>query len=107
MVSFLLIIDECKAFMPHTEALRRSAESTMHKSVRTVFSRLRYLDPETEERKLARAQEVAASQTDITPSPTPISDVALKSAELLVDSNLSATSPPMQEVPKTECKSFL
>ncbi|KAH9901236.1 Sec7-domain-containing protein [Cubamyces lactineus] len=36
-----------------SEILRRSAESTLHQLVRTVFARLYDLDPEAEERKLA------------------------------------------------------
>jgi brefeldin A-resistance guanine nucleotide exchange factor 1 len=34
------------------ETLRRSSESTMHALVRTIFTRLHYLDPGTEEAKL-------------------------------------------------------
>ncbi|KAG6832717.1 hypothetical protein H0H92_012289 [Tricholoma furcatifolium] len=40
-----------------SETLRRSAENTMHALVRTVFSRLRHLDPEAEEAKLRVADE--------------------------------------------------
>lgn len=36
----------------HSETLRRSAETTMHTLVRTVFSKLHELDPEEEEAKL-------------------------------------------------------
>jgi len=43
-----------------TETLRRAAEDTMHALVRTVFSRLCTLDPETEEEKLRGADEVTA-----------------------------------------------
>ncbi|KAG6869073.1 hypothetical protein C0993_003393 [Termitomyces sp. T159_Od127] len=42
-----------------SETLRRSAENTMHALVRTVFSRLHYLDPATEEAKLRTIDEVA------------------------------------------------
>ncbi|KAF5372839.1 hypothetical protein D9758_001701 [Tetrapyrgos nigripes] len=41
-----------------SEILRRSAENTMHKLVRTVFSRLHTLDPEAEEAKLAEEDDV-------------------------------------------------
>ncbi|RDB21501.1 hypothetical protein Hypma_011417 [Hypsizygus marmoreus] len=40
-----------------SETLRRSAENTMHALVRTVFSRLHYLDPDIEEAKLRTANE--------------------------------------------------
>ncbi|KAG5650374.1 hypothetical protein H0H81_012461 [Sphagnurus paluster] len=40
-----------------SETLRRSAENTMHTLVRTVFSRLHYLEPEFEEAKLAVPDE--------------------------------------------------
>ncbi|KAH0584078.1 hypothetical protein H2248_009651 [Termitomyces sp. 'cryptogamus'] len=42
-----------------SETLRRSAENTMHTLVRTVFSRLHYLDPATEEAKLQTVDEDA------------------------------------------------
>jgi len=37
----------------HSETLRRSAETAMHRLVRIVFSKLKSLDPEEEESKLA------------------------------------------------------
>ncbi|GLB35139.1 putative guanine nucleotide exchange [Lyophyllum shimeji] len=40
-----------------SETLRRSAENTMHALVRTVFSRLHYLEPDTEEAKLRTTDE--------------------------------------------------
>lgn len=40
-----------------TETLRRSAEHTMHALVRTVFSRLHFLDPEKEEARLRPGDE--------------------------------------------------
>ncbi|KAJ3778565.1 hypothetical protein FB446DRAFT_840732 [Lentinula raphanica] len=42
-----------------SEILRRSAENTMHALVRTVFSRLHSIDPETEEAKLVVDDEEA------------------------------------------------
>ncbi|KAH9180347.1 Sec7-like domain is implicated in guanine nucleotide exchange function [Lactarius sanguifluus] len=50
-----------------SEALRRSAELTMHQLVRTVFSKLHDLDPESEEKKLSSAP---LSGTDQPPPPT-------------------------------------
>ncbi|KAH9048480.1 Sec7-like domain is implicated in guanine nucleotide exchange function [Lactarius hengduanensis] len=50
-----------------SEALRRSAELTMHQLVRTVFSKLHDLDPESEEKKLSSAP---LSGTDLPPPPT-------------------------------------
>ncbi|KAH9030672.1 Sec7-like domain is implicated in guanine nucleotide exchange function [Lactarius pseudohatsudake] len=49
-----------------SEALRRSAELTMHQLVRTVFSKLHDLDPESEEKKLS---SVPLSGTDQPPPP--------------------------------------
>lgn len=49
-----------------SEALRRSAELTMHQLVRTVFSKLHDLDPESEEKKLSN---VPLSGTDQPPPP--------------------------------------
>lgn len=40
-----------------TETLRRSSESTMHALVRTIFTRLHYFDPATEEAKLQMTDE--------------------------------------------------
>ncbi|KAI9446656.1 Sec7-like domain is implicated in guanine nucleotide exchange function [Lactarius indigo] len=50
-----------------SEALRRSAELTMHQLVRTVFSKLHGLDPESEEKKLS---STPPSGTDQPPPPT-------------------------------------
>ncbi|KAN0128483.1 Sec7-like domain is implicated in guanine nucleotide exchange function [Lactarius tabidus] len=50
-----------------SEALRRSAELTMHQLVRTVFSKLHDLDPESEEKKLSSAPPPG---TDQPPPPT-------------------------------------
>lgn len=62
-----------------TEALRRSAELTMHKIVRTVLSKLYILDPASEEKRLLSPPSVpvAAAGTDpsaSTPSSEPSSD---------------------------------
>ncbi|KAI0273816.1 hypothetical protein BC834DRAFT_855713 [Gloeopeniophorella convolvens] len=46
-----------------SEALRRSAELTMHKLVRNVFSRLHILDPEEEEKRLLAVPSVPVSET--------------------------------------------
>ncbi|KAI9452317.1 Sec7-like domain protein [Russula earlei] len=60
-----------------SEALRRSAEMTMHRLVRTVLSKLNALDPVSEERKLLGVPSASVTGTDPSPSaPTlePVSD---------------------------------
>ncbi|KAK7440220.1 GDP/GTP exchange factor for ARF [Stygiomarasmius scandens] len=49
-----------------SEILRRSAENTMHKLVRTVFSRLHSLDPEVEEAKLTVNEEEGEGEVKMT-----------------------------------------
>jgi len=56
-----------------TEALRRSAELTMHKLVRTILSKLHTLDPVSEEKRLVVVPRVPAAETD-TSSPTASGD---------------------------------
>ncbi|KAJ4488408.1 hypothetical protein J3R30DRAFT_3435649 [Lentinula aciculospora] len=55
-----------------SEILRRSAESTMHALVRTVFSRLHSIDPDTEEAKLAADDEDAEIKMSVSTTQIPI-----------------------------------
>jgi brefeldin A-resistance guanine nucleotide exchange factor 1 len=55
-----------------TEALRRSAELTMHKLVRTVFSKLYTLDPVGEEKRLALVPSAPTAGTDPSSPTRPI-----------------------------------
>ena len=48
------------------EILRRFAESTMHSLVRQIFYRLHSLDPETEENKIQKAEEVPETSVKMT-----------------------------------------
>jgi brefeldin A-resistance guanine nucleotide exchange factor 1 len=60
-----------------TEALRRSAELTMHKLVRTVFSKLYILDPVSEEKRLSSdlgTPAAGAFPSSSTQSVEPVSD---------------------------------
>ncbi|KAI0048190.1 Sec7-domain-containing protein [Auriscalpium vulgare] len=58
-----------------SEALRRSAELTLHSLVRTVFYRLQHLDPQREEAKLARADESHVNEIDLSVAASPTTTV--------------------------------
>jgi brefeldin A-resistance guanine nucleotide exchange factor 1 len=47
-----------------TEVLKRSAEATMHSLVRTVFSRLKDLEPDEAENQLAHDEEAEKVRTE-------------------------------------------
>jgi hypothetical protein len=53
----------CARLHVTTEALRRSAELTMHKLVRTALSKLYLLDPVSEEKRLASDPTTPAAGT--------------------------------------------
>ncbi|KAJ7093181.1 hypothetical protein C8R44DRAFT_835540 [Mycena epipterygia] len=77
-----------------TETLRRSAENTMHTLVRTVFSRLHYLDPRTEEEKLLAADEDAPdAEIRMTVSTTEATLTEGNSQEILVNRPDSSDGP--------------
>jgi hypothetical protein len=58
------ISSRCNTVHMTTEALRRSAELTMHKLVRTVLSKLYTLDPVSEEKRLVVVPSAPAAGTD-------------------------------------------
>ncbi|KAJ7197212.1 hypothetical protein GGX14DRAFT_471834 [Mycena pura] len=69
-----------------TETLRRSAESTMHTLVRTVFARLHLLDPREEEEKIQTADEdTPDAELRMTVSATDVPSVEEISQEIAVD----------------------
>jgi hypothetical protein len=60
----MYFLPSCYAYVHvTTEALRRSAELTMHKLVRTVLSKLYVLDPVSEEKRLASDATTPAAGT--------------------------------------------
>jgi brefeldin A-resistance guanine nucleotide exchange factor 1 len=88
-----------------TEALRRSAELTMHKLVRTVLSKLYILDPASEEKRLLVLPSAPAAGTDPS-SPT-------QAVEPVSGDPVAASQPvkPVAESPqdtsgtqKSDCK---
>jgi brefeldin A-resistance guanine nucleotide exchange factor 1 len=58
------IVPRCDCSHIMTEALRRSAELTMHKLVRTVLSKLHILDPVSEEKRLLAVPNAPAAGAD-------------------------------------------
>jgi hypothetical protein len=66
-----------------TEALRRSAELSMHKLVRTVLSKLHILDPVSEEKKL--------SSPPSTPTTATFSSSSTRSVEPVPDDSIATT----------------
>lgn len=93
-----------------SEILRRSAETTMHALVRTVFSRLHDLDPETEEAKL-RAGEEDAQEGEIRMTvPTaessnidPESEEVTVEPEHEVEDTTVAKTPTTPSVDRPQC----
>jgi brefeldin A-resistance guanine nucleotide exchange factor 1 len=69
------IFSRCNTVHITTEALRRSAELTMHKLVRTVLSKLHTLDPVSEEKRLVVVPSAPAAETDPS-SPTRLREPA-------------------------------
>jgi len=84
------------------EALRRSAELTMHKLVRTIFSKLYALDPVSEEKKLLNVPSMPVAGTDPSSSAQPlepVSDDPITSAQ-----PVTPTTPgPHDVTPKFDC----
>jgi len=66
------IFPRCNTVHITTEALRRSAELTMHKLVRTVLSKLYTLDPVSEEKRLVVVPSAPAVGTDPSSPTRPI-----------------------------------
>lgn len=100
------------------ETLRRSAETTMHTLVRTVFSKLNMLDPEEEEAKLeveavddskegelrmsvtTQDQEATAEVKELSQPTEQITTESPESVEILQESRPLRTSPG----PRPSCK---
>lgn len=66
------IFSRCNTVHITTEALRRSAELTMHKLVRTVLSKLYTLDPVSEEKRLVVVPSAPAAGADPSSPTRPI-----------------------------------
>jgi brefeldin A-resistance guanine nucleotide exchange factor 1 len=94
-----------------TEALRRAAELTMHKLVRTVLSKLYILDPVTEEKRLLSVPSPPAAETDPSSpaSPAQPADPAAGSpVAATAGLPLTPTAPSPQDTPtvqKLDCMS--
>ncbi|TFY68249.1 hypothetical protein EVG20_g3640 [Dentipellis fragilis] len=89
------------AQMRLSEALRRSAELTMHALVRVVFSRLHRLDPEKEENRVLRAEDQPPGESELSMAPsqhTLESPSAEKAAELPETTDAGALSSPQNFV---------
>ena len=103
-----------QSFMEDTEALRRSAELTMHSIVRIVFSRLHTLDPEVEEKKLIPAQDGSAKDLAITPT-VQTGETSSTLPQDLIPSQQPEGPPQVAELsgthgehtPRMGCRSFL
>ena len=84
-----------------TEALRRSAELTMHKLVRTVLSKLYILDPVSEEKRLLVIPSAPVAGTD---SSLPTQAAEPVSGDPVAASQSAAESPQdASRTPKLDC----
>lgn len=103
--------------MYFTEVLKRSAEATMHSLVRTVFSRLKDLEPNEAENQLThdeeaekvRTETAAASQTTEDPVGTTAIEGITTRPDVTVSSTpaLSSSSCEYIVVPQLACFSEL
>lgn len=81
-----------------TEALRRSAELTMHKLVRTVLSKLYTLDPVSEEKRLVAVPSAPPAGTD--PS-SPTRPIEPASGDSVTAGQVSPQDA--SDMPKSDC----
>ncbi|KIK63700.1 hypothetical protein GYMLUDRAFT_221940 [Collybiopsis luxurians FD-317 M1] len=81
-----------------SEILRRSAENTMHALVRTVFSRLHVIDPETEEAKLTVDDEEAELKMSVSSAQIPDEARDQEGQELDIDTPLPKQNPELESV---------
>ncbi|KDR81436.1 hypothetical protein GALMADRAFT_239340 [Galerina marginata CBS 339.88] len=79
-----------------SETLRRSAETTMHTLVRTVFSKLYTLEPEEEESKLVSVLDDDANEGELRMSVTPKDETQRVSVETETE-QVEETKAPEQE----------
>ncbi|THV07859.1 Sec7-domain-containing protein [Dendrothele bispora CBS 962.96] len=84
-----------------SEILRRSAENTMHRLVRTVFSRLHLLDPKVEEAKLNIGDDEGEGEVKMTVNTGPIAEEVIKEAEKTI-SEEEAVKGESELEPETE-----